>query len=366
MMKMYDFIFTVRRPEKWFRHIVFWFAQVVFWVAWAGLFFTPFKEWASFAGQTYLNASFVLGMGYTYLIVYYIFPVYFVRGRKMRSLVLFFIFSLITYLLYLLDHFHRLGFGDSSKDAGRLMAWYYTMNFIINGPPVICAMFLTIKMFKNWYVRMDERRVLADENVRAELQLLKAQVHPHFLFNTLNNIYSFALTRSAGAGELVLKLSDTLRYMVEDCEAALVPLEKEIELVRNYIGLEQVRYGDRLQLEVDIRGDYEGKVVAPLLMIPFVENSFKHGVSMMRGRQWITLQLSVQDKWLFFSLCNSKPVGEAVAGNGKKGIGLTNVRRRLQLLYPGRHQLVIKSTDAVYDVCLRLEMENEYKTPVYV
>jgi hypothetical protein len=364
-MKMNDFIFTKKKPEKYLRHIVFWIAQGVFWVVWAGLFFTPFKAWMAFVADCYLNVPFAMGIAYTYLVVYWLFPMWFVYKRKVRSLVLFFALSLVIYLGYGLALFMALGVPDPSEGAYKLMAWYYTMNFIINGPPVLCVLFLAIKMFKSWYVKMEEKRLLASENARAELQLLKAQVHPHFLFNTLNNIYSFALTRSADAGPLVVKLSETLRYMVNDCEADSVPLQKEIQLITNYIGLEKVRYGDRLRLDINIGGDCERKMIAPLLMIPFVENSFKHGASMVRGRQWISLELSVQDKWLHFSIGNSKPVREPVAGNGNRGIGLLNVQRRLQLLYPGRHQLTIESTDAVYVVRLQLELEDQLKTPVY-
>jgi len=362
---MYDLIFTNRRPAKYLRHILFWIAQSVFWVVWAGCFFMPFREWISGIMNHYLNVPLALGIGYTYLVVYYIYPMFFVYKRKARSVGLFFVLTLITYLAYLISLFRSLDCVAPSKDADKLMVWYYSMNFIINGPPVICAMFLTIKMLKTWYVKMEEKLILVSENARAELQLLKAQVHPHFLFNTLNNIYSFALTQSPDAGGLVLKLSDTLRYMINDCESDQVPLQKEIQLIINYIGLEKVRYGDRLRLQVDIKGDCENKLIAPLLMIPFVENSFKHGASIMRGRQWISLELSVEDEWLYFAIGNSKPLQKSASCNGKEGIGLLNVQKRLQLLYPGKHQLTIESTDTAYNVHLRLALEEKIKQPAY-
>ena len=358
-MTMYDFIFTTKRPDKYLRHVVFWIAEAFFWAVWAGSFFCDYKQWMRDIMNSYLNVPFALGVGYTYLIAYYLFPMYFVQRRKVRSLILFFALTLLVYLSFVANHFISLG-GDSNclKDDNKLLAWFFSMNFIINGPPVICAMFLTVKVFKTWYVKMEQKRILVNENTQAELQLLKGQVHPHFLFNTLNNIYSFALTQSPGAGGLVLKLSETLRYMIDDCEADWVPLEREIQLIRNYIGLEKVRYGNRLQLEIEIKGDYENKLVAPLLMIPFVENSFKHGASMMRGRQWITLQLSVQDNSMYFTIANSKPL-QSVSQNGKEGIGLLNVKKRLQLLYPGKHRLSIESTDTVFIVRLELALQEK-------
>jgi len=362
---MNEFIFTKRRPEKYLRHLAFWIAQAIFWVVWAGTFFANFKQWMLESMNFYLNVPFALAIGYTYLVAYSIFPMYFIQGRKRRSLVLLSAFTLVAYILYMLNFLLRHGFPARFEDNDKLMMWYFTMNFIINGPPVICVMFLAIKMLKSWYEKMEEKRILANENTRAELQLLKAQVHPHFLFNTLNNIYSFALTRSPEAGGMVLKLSDTLRYMINDCEADSVPLEKEIQVIQNYIGLEKVRYGNRLQLDVNVKGDYENRMIAPLLMIPFVENSFKHGASVMRGRQWISLELSVEDKWLYFNIGNSKPVKKPFYQNRKEGIGLSNVQTRLRLLYPEKHQLTIESTDAAFFVHLKIELEEKIKTPAY-
>ena len=119
--------------------------------------------------------------------------------------------------------------------------------------------------------------MLDKETANAELQLLKSEIHPHFLFNTLNNIYSSILNKSSNAKGLVIKLSDTLKYMIYDCEAPLVPLEEELKMIEDYIGLEKVRYGKRLNMEVEIKGDYRNKLIAPLLLIPFIENCFKHG-----------------------------------------------------------------------------------------
>jgi len=357
-MTLYDFIFTKKRPEKYFRHIAFWIGQCLFWMVWAGSFFyLSVKEWISDMGKLYLSPM-LLQITYTYLIVYYILPVYFTRRKKTRFIVLFSACNLLAHFLYVVTLFWVL----HCYDEKLLMSWYLTMNFIINGPPVICAMFLTIKMLKNYYIKMEEKRVLIKENAQAELQLLKAQVHPHFLFNTLNNIYSFTLTQSSDAGNLVLKLSDTFRYMINECDAAAVPLEKEIQLLTNYIGLEKVRYGNRLHLQVQIKGEYQHKTIAPLLMIPFIENSFKHGVSIMRGTQWIKIALTVYDKWLYFSIGNSKPLQPVLQINNE-GIGLVNVQKRLQLLYPGKHLLKIESTDKDYWVHLQVELEEQLAAP---
>ena len=166
---------------------------------------------------------------------------------------------------------------------------------------------LATKYYKDWYKKQSESEMLIRENKQAELQLLKAQIHPHFLFNTLNNIYSFTLTGSPQAAELVDKLSGMMDYITIEGEKSFVPLEKEIQLINDYIGLEKVRYGDRLDMQVEINGGYKNKMIAPLLMIPFVENCFKHGASVMRGRQWIRLSIQIKEDQLDFHLSNSKP-----------------------------------------------------------
>jgi len=218
--------------------------------------------------------------------------------------------------------------------------------------------FIALKMFKTWYMKQHEKKMLLKANADAEIELLKAQVQPHFLFNTLNNIYSFTLDKSSKAEELVLQLSDMLKYMINECDAEFVLLEKEIVIIKNYMGLEKVRYGNRLKIETAIIGNYQGKLVAPLLMFPFVENSFKHGTSKMLDHPWIKLYIKITDDELFFSLSNSKPAHENK--NGKGGIGLKNVKKRLQLLYPHSHSLLISSGADVFSVEMKLPLRPSY------
>ncbi len=215
---------------------------------------------------------------------------------------------------------------------------------------------LTIKYYKDWYIKQRESEILQHENKLAELLLLKAQIHPHFLFNTLNNIYSFTLTGSPQAANLVDKLSGMIDYMITEGEKPMVLVEKEIQLLKDYIGLEKVRYGNRLDMQVEINGEYKSKMIAPLLMIPFVENCFKHGASVMRGQQWIRLYINIDEDNLDFKLSNSKPM-DVIDTNNKKGIGLANVQKRLQLIYPGKHLLEIESTNDTYIVHLQVSLK---------
>ena len=308
--------------------------------------------------EFHLQYSLLISIGYTYVVVYFLLPRFFAQNKYATFSMLLFFFTGLFYVLYVLNLFRIKTEGASSTDEQLLTTWFFTMNFFINGPPVSCAFFLTLKMLKTYYIKMEEKQLLIRENTQAELQLLKAQVHPHFLFNTLNNIYSFSLTQSSNAGTLVLQLSDTLRYMINDCEAEQVLLKKEIQLLQNYIGLESVRYGSRLTMQTTIKGDHEHKTIAPLLMLPFVENSFKHGVGMMRGPQWINLELLIQGNQLYFTISNSKPLQQAQP-NGKEGIGLMNVQKRLQLLYPQQHNLKIESTGSIFTVHLQVSLQEQ-------
>jgi sensor histidine kinase YesM len=225
------------------------------------------------------------------------------------------------------------------------------------GPAFEGFLFISLKLFKDWQQKQKDNLDLRKENANAELLLLKAQIHPHFLFNTLNNIYSFTLDGSPQAKRMVRMLEDMLHYMIEECEQPLVSLEKEIAILRDYFELERIRYGNSIDMQVEIAGDYYGKGISPLLMIPFVENSFKHGASKILREPWIKLFIQADDDVVHFSLTNSKPAEEMV--NHKRGIGLANVRKRLELLYPAAHLLVIESTTNTYTVNMQIPISRQ-------
>ena len=159
------------------------------------------------------------------------------------------------------------------------------------------------------------------EKINAELQLLKAQVHPHFLFNTLNNIYSFILNGSDRAPEMIKKLSSLLHYILNDCNQQLVSLEKELSMIQDYIALEQIRYGDRLNLSMHIQGSAKDKMISPLLLIPFVENSFKHGTSRMLTHPWVKLDISLRRIFLNSGYPTTNP-SETMSHSCKKELVL--------------------------------------------
>jgi LytS/YehU family sensor histidine kinase len=213
-----------------------------------------------------------------------------------------------------------------------------------------------IKLMKYWYVKEQRNLQLQKENTESQLQLLKAQVHPHFLFNTLNNIYAHTQGVAPVGSTLVMGLSDMLRYMLYECNQPFVPLTKELKMIKDYVELEKIRYGNRLDVHLDIPGDIDDLEIAPLLLLPFVENCFKHGASHMIDQPWVSLFVNIENGVMKMKLVNGKAMGYEPK-KSLSGIGITNVRRRLELLYPGKFSLDIQEEDEVYIVNLKMELQ---------
>jgi hypothetical protein len=190
---------------------------------------------------------------------------------------------------------------------------------------------MIIRFFKLWTWKQRDWLRAQQEKITAELQLLKMQVHPHFLFNTLNNIYSFSLDRSPKTPGLILKLSSLLSYMLYDCKAEEVLLEKEVEIMKNYIDLEKERYGDKIEISWNVEGEINNKFISPLLMLPFLENAFKHGASEQIEKPWLEVVIAMTGDVLEFEIANSKNEDGLYSENG---IGVNNVKKRLEFLYP--------------------------------
>ena len=355
--QLYKLAFSNQPAYRWGRHIVFCFVVFLYHVLRIGLMYPLENIWSdmpSLLGVS-LYRSLLITMLFSYIIVYFLVPRYYMKKKYIWfgvGVLLAFAFSQFVSVIYKAFELNDTAF----QVIGNVKS--YRAGYIrgFGNPPLICGLLLSLKTLKNWHLEQLKTETLAQENASAEIQLLKAQVHPHFLFNTLNNIYAFTLNNKPYAGLLVQKLSGMLNYMVHECDEKLVPVEKEIKLVLDYMDLEKVRYGERLSMQVTITGDLHQKMIAPLLMIPFVENSFKHGTSQIIGHPWIKLFIDVKQDRLRFELENSKPTLTANARE-TRGIGLNNVQKRLQLIYNGRHRLFINETEEAYRVWLELDLE---------
>jgi two-component system LytT family sensor kinase len=198
------------------------------------------------------------------------------------------------------------------------------------------------------------------QKIGLESSFLKSQVNPHFLFNTLNNIYALSLRKSEQTPVIIEKLESLLHYMLYDCKADLVPLENEFTFTNSYIALEKLRHKeDQCVVTVTITGEPKGKMIAPLLLINFLENAFKHGTKTSFGKSWINLNIDIHQHGIHFKLQNSKPlsaIGQAIS-EYQGGIGLQNVERRLQILYPRRHKLIMSNLKDRFEIDLTINFQ---------
>lgn len=189
----------------------------------------------------------------------------------------------------------------------------------------------------------------------ARLQLLQGQLHPHFLFNMLNNLYGLWIEKSDTTPEVILKLSSLLDYMLYRCDKEKVPLNEEIDFIRNYIELEIIRHDNRMQLDIELPNQAENTLISPLLLFSFVENAFKHGANKTSGESWIKIRLSFFEGQLHFEVKNS--FDNPVNHTDNNGIGLKNVKERLELLYPEKHRLAIGNENSIFSVDLIIVIE---------
>ncbi|WP_421944294.1 sensor histidine kinase [Pedobacter sp.] len=199
----------------------------------------------------------------------------------------------------------------------------------------------------------EQIKTLREEQLASELTYLKAQLQPHFFFNTLNNIYSFALRKADQTAPLVSKLAEMMRYILYHADKQMVPLKDEIDFIRNYVEVETIRYRKQISIGFEMQGvDHSGEI-SPLLLLPFVENAFKHGIQEEEGSGFVNIVIHTLDQELTMEVKNSISKTESKAG----GIGLMNVRKRLEILYPGRHTLNIYSNGTIHEVSLTLKMK---------
>lgn len=214
------------------------------------------------------------------------------------------------------------------------------------------------KLFADWLKQRKETDALRQEKKEAELNFLRSQTNPHFLFNTLNSIYGLALQKSEKTPSLILKLSDILSYTLYESGVPMVSLEKEIKLIENIIALEKERFEKRVDIVFERKGAFDNRQVPPLLLVPLVENAFKHGVKNEVGKGWIKISLLLNDSKLYFEIENSIPE-RTDASVDEKGLGLKNVSRRLELIYGENHNLMIKNSGNTFLVSLEINFINE-------
>lgn len=349
------FIFSFR--FRIWRHIIFWIAHVIIF---SFLFNIPSLSIGNILLlSTLWVPAFIL---YSYPIMYWMLPSYLLKQKYLQFSILLLAWAVAGYFL---NYFFRINvlfpFSDllhykTNNKNPWAAASYLSMNVMAG----FCCM---IVLFKYWMKKQQDWMQSEKEKISAELQLLKAQVHPHFLFNTLNNIYSVSLETSPKTSQLILKLSSLLNYMLYECKTEHVLLEKEIKVMKDYIDLEKERYANNLEISLNIEGDIKDKYIAPLLLLPFLENAFKHGTSKQLEKPWLSMNLTVNKNTLRCKFANSK--NEDITVN-KNGIGIINVRKRLALLYPGLYELEINNEGDFFVVSLILQLKSATESKIMI
>lgn len=336
-------------------HIIFWTIYILF----------NTLRWGSLHNDYIYSIKtnligFPIHMALSYFNIYFLMP-YFVFNRKYLEYTLAIIGSLALMLVVKFNLTYYLIDTNVMPEAAEVVN-SITLNYAIVsmfGELYVVSFVTAIKITIDWLREHQKLHELETRQLTSELSFLRSQVSPHFFFNTLNNIYSLTLEKSDKAPEVVLKLSELMRYLLYAARKNKQDLQSEVELIQNYLDLEKIRFNDSLTINMNITGNLNNKRIAPMLLIPFVENCFKHGANKTIEPMTIDIHLAVKEDVLYFEITNPIPKNLATNKLVKEegGIGLSNVKKRLELGYrPEDYELNITTTDNIFKVFLKLNV----------
>jgi two-component system, LytTR family, sensor kinase len=340
-----------------------WVMQLFYWLLAALVLFLVFSNKQNDIGIRAMVVAVLTTMSFllTQLINRYFIPKFFFEGR----LFLFFyqlLFAFVASIWFnsIFIMLILMYMVSSTIDGG--LPNKTDLILLLSGSYIIILFATIVHFVQESYRRTMERDRIINLKTETELrlnearlQLLQGQLHPHFLFNMLNNLYGLWIEKSDATPGVILKLSALLDYMLYKCNKDRVPLNEEIRFIRNYIELETIRHDTRLKLEIELPDQSEELLISPLLLFSFVENAFKHGANKTSGESWIKIRLTFIDGQLHFEVDNNYDTSVNIAEN--KGIGLKNVKERLELLYPEKHSLIIGNANGIFSVDLSIEID---------
>jgi hypothetical protein len=344
------------------RHLVFWLLWWIYFTAsyyhfeQSGLQKIEFEPWNF---PFFIKSILLLSIHITacYYFISYLMPQYLFKAKYialvMQIIILGFLILLSSYFIHqTVVPLVNAVYNYKPVIANQNIWWTSITSGLLSAPKIISAA-AAIKLVKRWYLKQKEKERLEKEKLITDLQLMKAQMRPDLLFNSLDQIYKFAKKKSPEAPELLLKLADLLSYLLYECDEPKISLEKELNMMKEYMALEKARYGSRLELETVIKGEVGNRQIAPLLLLPFIENSFKH-CSNEAEQPWINLQISLENETLLMKLINGVALGYEEPGNSVHEI--INIEKRLQLLYPGKYELKRYVENEIYIVLLKINL----------
>jgi len=300
----------------------------------------------------------------TYFLNYYLVPKYILQ-KKYFLFILYFIYTFIISITLGLNVVVLTFVVFADFNTGNMVPASFNIIYLIAANYLVVLFAVTIKLVNHWY-RMDNKNLLLEKKSmeielklkEAELKLLKAQIHPHFLFNTLNNLYGLVLSGSDNAPDIVLKISSLLDYMLYQSIRPFVGLNEEIEYIRDYMELEKLRYNN-LNIRLSKKGWFEHHTIAPMILQPFVENAFKHGISKDVDNQWLEIGIQLNEDILNFYVKNPRRLdSDTDKTDYTEGIGLKNVQKRLGIIYPKRYDLKIREDQDTFTIYLQLKLDH--------
>ena len=367
-MSRQHFIFSDKKNDRILRHLLFWILWGTYFISLhiASPFLNPkdshFNNIPYTSTEGFLIFVFLIPICYGTL---YLIQTFYIKQKKLLKTIVCLVIAWIAFYFfyqYALGYFFPMILTHVVPDKYLIDAerpanvrQFMGLLAVFLGGITNTAFVAGFRYIKQWYLKEQKNIQLQKENSESQLQLLTAQVHPHFLFNTLNNIYSQTQTESPKGSKMIMELSDMLRYILAEGSKTLVPLQKELAMIQDYINLEKVRYGNKLDLHLAMPKDTGNLQIAPLILLPFVENCFKHGASKFLNAPWINLKIEIIGKTLLMKLMNGKYTNQ-LEEHPKSGIGISNVKKRLELLYKDKHELQIIDEPEVFVINLSLDL----------
>ncbi len=333
------------KANRVLQHILFWVGYIVFFILQYAFFY---KNLDLFSTASSLTLTALIDIAATYFTVYYLLPRYLFKKQYWQFAILFLLSAAIFIILQrvLLYYINYPLFHPEYLKKG-MRFWDINPFFSFLNIYTVVGLFTSIKLMKYWYKNQQVKAELENKNKTSELALLRNQLNPHFLFNTLNNIDSLILTNPGKASDAIIKLSDIMRFMLYDTSTDEISLEKEVNYLNSYISLQRIRLKDPGFVLFDVSGDLRGVTIAPMLFIPFVENAFKHGKKNVPA-PGIKIRLECLDHSINFEVENHIDSSYNMNKDRMPGIGLANTQRRLELLYPGRYEMTSEKKEGRY------------------
>ncbi len=343
------------KPVRIGYHILFWAVYLVLnGLVVCILYKLPLPD--SLSAAIYREAySLPVKLAFTYFIFYYVIPLYLERSKLRKLISLTLLASLIATFFYRISGNFYIEYVEQREfvifSLQGIVLTVFDLYITITSATII-------KMIKLRYKSQEVEEQLIREKLQSELSFLRAQTNPHFLFNTLNNLYVLARKKSDKTANAIMMLSKIMRFVLYDCRAPRIAVADEAKIIQDYIKLEKLRYNDRLTVRYVESLEDSHTAIAPLLLLPFVENSFKHGANSTTGEAEIHIDLHLQRNILTFKVENTAEAGlESTAWSG--GIGLKNVQRQLDLLYPERHALTTERENGWFRANLKIKLWEE-------